>query len=81
MGISQALANYARVVGDCDFRVRDIGVPELFPFEAVEALVSNRTQRFDLALNGDVASTRQHVLAILAAANGIFQMGMSNPRA
>ena len=48
-GVSQALADDARVIGDCDLRVGDIRVPELFPFEAVKPLVMNRTESLNLA--------------------------------
>ena len=55
-------------------------MPDFFPFEAVEALVSDRLQRFDLALDRNVSSSREHVLAVFAAADRVFQMGMPNPR-
>ena len=54
MGIAQALADDAGVVGNGDFGIVDIWMPELFPFETVEALISNGTQSLDLALDRDV---------------------------
>ena len=60
-GVSQALADDARVIGDCDLRVGDIRVPELFPFEAVKSLVMNRTESLNLALDRNIPSPGQHI--------------------
>jgi hypothetical protein len=60
-GVSQALADDARVIGDCDLRVGDIRVPELFPFEAVKPLVMNRTESLNLALDRNIPSPGQHI--------------------
>ena len=80
-GVSQALADDARVIGDCDLRVGDIRVPELFPFETIVPFVVDGAQSLDLAVDGDVASPSQHILAIFAAADRILQVNMTDPRA
>ena len=79
MGVSQALADDTGVIGDRDFGIGDIRMPEFFPLEAIEALVPNRTQRFDLALDGDISASGQHIVAIFAAARRIFQVSMADP--
>ena len=41
MGISQALADDVRVIGDGNFGIIDIGMPKFFPFETVKALIAD----------------------------------------
>ena len=79
MGVAQALTDDARIIRDRNFGVVDVRMPELFPFETIEAFVVDRAQRLDLALDGDVASPSQHILAIFTAAGRILQVSMTDP--
>ena len=69
MGVSQALADDTGVIGDRHFGIGDVRMPEFFPLETIEALVPNRTQRFDLALDGNGSTPGKHIVAIFAASD------------
>ena len=60
-GVSQALADDARVIGDCDLRVGDTGCQSFSHFEAVKPLVMNRTESLTLPLDRNIPSPGQHI--------------------
>jgi hypothetical protein len=64
--VAEALANHVREIGDGDFGIGQIRVPDFLPFEAVKAFVADRLQRLDLALDWNVPGSRQNVFAVFA---------------
>src|SRR5215469_6207074 len=69
------------VVCNRDFWIREIGMPDLLPFETIEALVSDGLKCLDLALDWNVASAGENVLTVFAAAGRILQVSVANPLA
>src|SRR6266700_7405202 len=61
--LTQITTDHTGVVGNGYFRVGQVWMPDLFPFEAIEALIARRTQSINLALDGDVPSASKHVFA------------------
>src|SRR5438105_4108877 len=77
--LTQITADHTGVVGNGYFRVGQVWMPNLFPFEAIEALIARRSQRINLALDGDVSSASKHVFAVRSSTNSILQMSMADP--
>ena len=76
---SQTLTDDTSKICNCDLGCFQLRMPQLFPFETVEALVSNGTQGFDLASYRDIALTCQNTFAAFSASGRVFQMCMSYP--
>jgi len=72
MGIAEALPNDASIIGDCDLRILQLRMPDFFPFEAVEALVSDGLQCLDLALDWNIATPGENILTIFSAADRVL---------
>src|SRR5882724_4122843 len=54
--LTQVTADHTGIVGNGYFRIGQVWMPNLFPFEAIEALIARRTQRINLTLDGNVPS-------------------------
>src|SRR6516162_2869970 len=67
------------VIGKRHFRFQQVGVPDLFPFETVKALIANLTQGLHLALHRDVALSREDVLPFLPCWNRVFEVCVPDP--
>src|SRR5512133_276993 len=72
--LAQIFAHHGGVLRDRDLRFRQLGVPPLLPFEAVEAAVAASRQRLDLPAHRYLTLPGEHVLAVAAGGHGVLEM-------